>query len=632
MRVPTICIYGTLFLFLTVSCGMGALFFIMHNRSSIDFSLLEHYNPGRPCVLLDDGGNEWARFELDKRKPIAYHHMPEHLINAFIAAEDWEFFHHWGISYKGMIRSALVNLYRGRKAQGASTITQQLVKLLFFDSRKTYRRKIKEICCALLVEHHYTKEHILETYLNHVCFGCGIYGVEAAAQRFWGKSAQHVTAGEAATLAGIVRSPANYCPIVYPLSCQQRRDIVLRSMHHLGMIDDAVYAQEKNAAIMLNNYMANQRAPHLKETIGIFLEDLFGKDVVYTGGLVVQTTINRAMQEQAEKIVTQQCAHLCETLQPDSDGALIALAHRTGEIKVLVGGSDYHKSKFNRALQARRQMGSTFKPLVYACAIEQGMSFCDTEIDEPLDMIQGGQVWQPQNFNRVFNGQITLAYALSHSNNIVTIKTFLKVNPTVLLGKAKKCRLPGPFHTYPSLALGCIDASLKEVVGMFNVFANDGVYVQPHYVRWIKDRWGTKIWKAQPVRETVFTTHVVGQVKKVLSLSLQRVRKLFPNKWITSEAICKTGTTNDSRTCWFVGATPEITTAVYIGCDDNRSMGENVYPLRTAFPIWLDFMRTVECTQQRFVYDPSLRQVYIDEHTGVEVAPHKRGAVAILVP
>ena len=613
------------------SCCCGVLFFIIQNRSSVDFSVLEHYNPGNPSIVLDDQGNEWARFQLDRRKPIEYKQIPKHVIQAFIAAEDWDFFNHSGISFKGIVRSTLVNVYRGSRAQGASTITQQLVKLLFFDSQKTFRRKFKEISYALLVERQFTKEQILQTYLNHVCFGCGIYGVEAASQRFWGKSTQELTVDEAAILAGIVRSPANYCPIIYPLSAQRQRNMVLRKMKLLHFISEQDYQAVYNKEIVIKEFEANTLAPHIKESLRLFLENLVGKKTLYTGGLRIQTTINSEMQEQAQIALHNQCKQLRKTLQPDVDGALITVATRTGEIKTLVGGMDFKQSQFNRALQARRQIGSTFKPLVYACAMDSGMNFAHTEIDEPLDMIQGNQVWQPRNFNRVFNGEITLAYALSHSNNIVTIKTFLKVGAKKVIDLAKRCRIKGPFHSYPSLSLGCIDATLKEVVGMFNVFANNGIYVEPHYVKWIKDRWGTKIWKVHPERETVLSTKIVGQVDKVLGLSLKQVYKLFPNKWFKSDAICKTGTTNESRTCWFTGATPEFTTAVYIGCDDNRSMGNNVYPLRTAFPIWLDFTCATDKQPTKFVYDPSLQEHCIHEKTGIELAgTKKRSAISIL--
>src|SRR5581483_4438599 len=228
----------------------------------------------------------------------------------------------------------------------------------------------------------------------------------------------------------------------------------------------------------------------------------------------------------------------------DIDGGMIVLDRKTGEIKALVGGFDFNTSKFNRVMQARRQIGSTIKPLLYAIAVEQGIDCAHTEIDEPLEMVHNNVVWAPKNYNKKFNGMITLAYALSHSNNIVSIKTFLKIDPHKVIALAKKCRLSGPFHTYPSLALGCIDGTLYEVAGMFNVFANDGVYVEPHFISWIRSSWGMRKYKACPICERVLSSATVGQIASVLSLGLERVKTLYGyQNWITSQAISKTGTT-----------------------------------------------------------------------------------------
>ncbi len=607
----------TLFILLC-SFVLGLLFFVLNNRC-IDFSVLEHYNPGRPSIVLDDEGNEWTRFQLDRREPIKLEQMPPHLIQSFIAAEDWNFFHHAGISLKGIIRSIVVNVYHGRIVQGASTITQQLVKLLFFDSQKTFKRKIKEQLFALLIERQFTKEQILETYLNHVYFGCGIYGVEAASQRFWGKSVQDITLDEAAVLAGIVRSPGKYSPVLYPLSAEKRRNVILRSMVNMDSINDDEYQQAKAMLLVINSHDTTVMAPHLKESLRILLEEQLGKATLYCGGLIIQTTLNRHIQTQAERYFQEHCARLKHKLSSAIDGALISMDVKTGEIKALIGGIDFNVSKFNRALQARRQIGSIFKPIVYAAALQTGMSFADTEVDEPITIENANKIWQPHNFNLRFNGEVTLAYALSHSNNIVTIKTLLRIGTDRIITLAKKCNIQGPFYPYPSLALGCVDATLKEAIGMFNIFANNGEYVEPHYLKWIKDRLGTKVYKSYPKKEQAIDARTSGQITKVLGIGFERVRKLSSQDWIDCEGISKTGTTNDSRTCWFIGATPTLTTAIYIGCDDNRSMGKNVFPSRTVFPIWKSLYRSLPVTQNKFSYDPLLRERIIHEKTGKQL-------------
>jgi penicillin-binding protein 1A len=615
---------------LAAAC-LGAFFFILHNRY-VDFSILENYNPGRPTILLDDQGNEWARFQLDRREPVPFEQMPPHLIHAFVATEDWAFFSHSGISFKGIVRSTVVNLYHGRKVQGASTITQQLVKLLFFNAKKTFKRKIQEQIYAILVEHQFTKQQIMQTYLNHIYFGCGIYGVQAASQRFWGKNASELTIAESASLAAIIRSPANYCPILCPLSCAKRRDLILHSMCTLGHITPEQCTQALNTPLTIKSDETQTCAPHLKELIRLFLEKQVGRKALYQDGLIVQTTLNKKTQEEAQKAFTAQLNLLKDDWLPEVNGALITLDTHSGAIKALIGGSDFYASKFNRALHAKRQIGSTFKPLVYAAAIQNGATFADTEVDEPLTMPHAqGALWQPNNVTNTFNGQMTLAHALSYSNNIISIKCLLKAGIPTVVDLALRCGLSGPIHPYPSIALGCVDAPPVEVAGMFNIFANDGIYVQPHYISWIKDQWGNKIYKDTPVQKRVLPSRIVGQVAKVLSLGLERVKKKSPQKWISCQAIGKTGTTSDFKTCWFVGSTPELTTAIYIGRDDGQQMGKGVFPLRTAFPIWLNMHTRLSCTQEKFVFDPSLREVTIHEKTGQALASTSNNPEAITI-
>jgi len=607
----------------------GAVCYLMHNPW-MDLTMLEQYAPAVPTIVLDDEGNELTRFQLERADPIELSCLPRHVIDAFIAAEDWCFFTHGGLSYKGIARSLLVNVSRGRCAQGASTITQQLVKLLFFDARKTISRKIKEQILALLLECYFTKEQILQAYLNQVCFGCGIYGVQAASQRFWGCNAAQLTVEQAALLAGVVRSPNRYCPLLYPLSAQRIRDVVLHSMHTLGYLDEHARQVALDTPLNVVSCRADECAPHVKEMLRLFLQKQVGKKALYTQGLVVQTTINRHMQAAAQDAFAKHYTQLSSKLGSDIDGALITIEVHTGQVKALVGGVDFERSKFNRATQARRQIGSIIKPLLYAAALEQGCSFTDTHIDEPIELVHNQQVWQPHNYDEKFNGEITLAYALSHSNNIVSIKTLLKIGAQHVVRLVKECQIRGPVHAYPSLALGCIDATLYEAVGMFNIFANDGLFVPVHYVRWIKDKWGEKIFKSGGMPHRVLSSQIASRVARVLELGLERIRPHFTQQWIASQAISKTGTTNDWRTCWFIGSTPQYTTAVVVGFDDNRPMGTNAYPIHTAFPVWLSFNRAVPSAIKQFSYDPTLQEISIDERTGMVVSDrYQEGAISI---
>lgn len=610
----------------------GMLFYMM-NHNCIDLSMLDRYRTDRPSVLLDDEGHEWARFQLDRKEPVPFARMPKQVIQAFVAAEDWDFFKHQGLSWKGMFRSLCVNVYHGRIVQGASTITQQLTRALFFDTQRTFKRKVKEQWYALLLERHLSKEQILEAYLNNIYFGRGIYGVQAASQRFWAKSVSELTVDEAATLAAIVRSPERYCPLVYPLSAQRVRNAVLANMRKLKFIDESSYRDAIKMSVQTVYAESGLDAPYIKEAIRVFCEKQFGRELLYSGGLTIQTTINRQLQERANEVFKRQCTKLREQMHMPIDGGLITMHGPTGQIKALVGGYDFATSQYNRALHAKRQVGSTFKLIVYAAALQSGASFADTDIDEPLTMSVGNKEWAPHNYTHDFEGQMTLAYALSHSNNIVAVKTFLRTGVAPIVALAKKCHLSGTLNPYPSLALGCVEASIQEGVGFFNVFAQHGWYVEPHLIANVKDRWQTTIWRAHPVKEAILNPRISDQVAHVLGLGFARIRRMnLPEELPTSQAIGKTGTTNDSRTCWFMGATPSYTTAVYIGCDDNREMGKDVYPIRTAFPIWQAVHSKVPDQVMHFEWDHSLKAVYVHEKTGaISDNTESNGVIPILV-
>lgn len=626
-----------------MSFVFGVIFYVVNNKV-INFSALEQYGNGSPTVLLDDQGHEWARFQIDRRDPVSLDRIPKNLVNALISIEDWKFFQHCGLSFRGILRAIVHNVLSGAKAEGASTITQQLVKLLFFDSKKTFSRKIKEQIYTLLVERQFSKEQILETYLNHVCFGHGVYGVQAACKRFWNKDVSKITLQEAAMLAGNIQRPEKFWPFDYPYSAKKRRDLVLFNMRNLGYISEKEYERAVKTPIILTETNDNNIAPYLKEYIRIFLENLVGKEALYTGGLVVQTTLNRDIQQLANKSFAENIKIIKGTISKDVNGGLISIDVKTGQVKALIGGASFAQSQFNRVFDARRQMGSVFKVILYAEAMQNGKTFADTEVDEPIEVPKNGNswsprvdvqpidgenvdipvdenIWRPKNALGDFDGKMTLALALSVSNNIIAIKTLLAIGADKVVNLARQFGLPSDqLKPYPSLALGCVDVTLKEATAMFNVFANDGVYVEPYCIKWVKNNLGVKIVKNGENKDfrRVLDSRVSGQVSKVLQLSLKRILKNCPQKWINCEAIGKTGTTNDSRVCWFVGSTPSLTTGVYIGRDDNRPMGESIYPIRTSFPIWIGLNREINFESRSFSYDPSLREICVNSRTGQE--------------
>lgn len=604
----------TITLFCTFAFLMG-LFAFIGNRFLVDFSALEQYQPGRPSIVLDTDGNQWCTFQLDRRNPVTLSAIAPCVIHAFIAAEDWKFFEHSGISVRAIVRSTLVNMYHRKIVQGASTITQQLVKLLFFDAKRTFKRKIKEQVYALLVERQFTKEQILETYLNHVYFGCGIYGVEAAAQRFFNCSITNVTVEQAAVLAATVRSPGNYCPLLFPLSAFDRRNVILNQMAKRGFIDKATCKNAKQKPLELASHQENIYGLHFKETVRKQLEELFTKQQLYSGGLVIKTTIDQAAQKKAEQAFKDHCNKLKQEIGKDIDGGLISVEVKTGAIKALVGGYSFEESPFNRATQAYRQQGSVFKPILYAAALQEGFSLLDRAVDEPLTVKQGNQIWQPKNYNKQYEGSMTLARALSYSNNIISAKLILALGPQKVVDYAQRFHFKGPLLPYPALSLGCVDSTIYEVAGAFNVFANDGMYVKPYCVEWVKDFSGQKVYQHSIKPEKLIERTIVHKIAQVLSFGTER-KRAHEKEWIDSAAINKTGTTNDSRTCWFAGATPELTTVVYIGFDDNRPMGQAIFPVYTAYPIWLQYHKGIKTKKKEFDFDPSLTPLLFNIKTG----------------
>ena len=447
-------------------------------------------------------------------------------------------------------------------------------------------------------------------------FGYGIYGVEAASQRFWGKSACDISVDEAAILASIVRSPKYYSPLRAPLSVEKRRNVILKSMLKLGHVSQELYDAASQAPVVIAENDISVLAPHLKETIRIEVEKMIGKQSLYTGGFTIQTTINIDMQKAAEESFTNHVAKLRKTMFETIDGGMVCIESKTGEVKSFVGGYDFTTSKFNRVIQAKHQMGSTFKPLVYASALEHGSSLLDVEVDEPYEFFQNGTFWAPRNHTRTFVGPITLARALSFSNNIVTIKTALKAGLDNIVKMAQRCSLADSLKPYPSLALGCLNVNLMQSVGAFNLFANQGKYVEPHYLRWVKNKFGEKIYKTKVSSQQILSREIANKVGFILTFSIKRLQRVLGARWFGGDALGKTGTTNDSRTCWFCGSTPEYTTSVYIASDDNRALGEQVYASKVAFPICFYFYKKCKLPAKKFSYDPRLKKVSVNWKKG----------------
>lgn len=627
MKNKKIGIFGTLAaFFLTV-----IIIVISHiiNNIAADFKTgILKRTTDDPSVLYDCNGTVIATFSTGQIRQIYFSQIPKHVWQAFLAVEDRTFFTHNGISYKGIIRSIFINLKSRKKTQGASTITQQLARLLFLDAHKTFKRKMTEVIYTFILENHFSKEQILEAYLNNVYFGAGIYGIESAAQEFWGISTEQLSIAQAASLAAIVRHPRYYCPLINPENTLTRRNIVLKAMFDCGYITDTEYKTSIAQELNVKPKHREDSYLYIKEMVRAFCKKQGFKDL-YHNGYQIRTTIKSETQKNAYTIFKKHCYSLRDQLKLPIDGGLLSIKPDTGQIQALIGGYDFHISQFNRAWNTKRQIGSTLKPFIFAAALIDGKKFEDTEIDEPIELTINNKIWAPQNYNKKHDGRMTRAYALARSNNIIAIKTMLSTNKKTLLNTINALEL-GHFESIqPSIALGCIDSSLKDVARMFNIFANQGTMVEPYFIEWIKNSRGEKIYQSTISKKNILPFVITSKVNAVLSYAFKYVYKL--QEW--KDGIGKTGTTNDCRTCWFVGSTPELTTAIYIGCDNNQPMGTNVYPIKTVVPIWKEFYQTLPAqkTAALFSYAHTLKKCCIDVKTGKIVPENNSKTIMLLL-
>lgn len=609
--------YFLLFLLIIFGCSTGTFFYLLE-KDWVDFSALECTTYAKPSIILDEEGREIARFELDRRDPITYDKIPDILIKAFIAAEDHRFFEHSGISVKGILRSVLVNIVHGKVVQGASTITQQLAKLMFLSYERTFTRKIQEVFLAFQLERQLSKEQILELYLNHIYFGRGIYGVEAACRRFWNKPLIQLTIPEAATLAAVAKSARFYSPLNAPASARKRRDLVLTSMYNLGFVNHKDFAKSQQTPLEILDYTpGNPIRLYIQEFVRTWAEAQWGRDALYHNGLKIKTTINIDTQEAAEASFTPIIHQLQTQTGASLNGGLTSIEPWTGKIRAVIGGLDFRKSQFNRAFYAHRQMGSSVKPLIYAYALHAGLEMDTIMVDEPLEVVmpQGQQSWTPKNWNDQFEGPMTLIRALTFSNNIITVKLFLQLCSPDLVEWIKRFGIKNEIALLPSSALGTTEVTVEENCAAFNVFANNGIYTKPYLIESVIDNTGALLWETTQEKYRVLDSKRTGQMVNALSWRMKLNQRLSEG-WFDSESIGKTGSTNGAASMWFVGATPDLTTAIYVGRDDNKPMGTHAFASRTAFPIWLNFNRAIPHYKKHFYIDPDLREVTIDWVTG----------------
>ncbi len=569
-------------------------------------------------AVFDDHDEMAFTIYKEQRIDVPLPEVSPNLVKALLSVEDQRFYEHRGFDIVRIASAAMANLRHRRRAQGGSTITQQLARQSFLTTEKTWRRKIQELILAARIERLYSKDQILELYLNKVYFGDGLYGVEAASRGYFGKHASQLSVPEAAVLAGIVKSPSAYAPTVSMTRATARRNVVLQTMLENGVLDKPAYTRARASKIALRDTLraVEPHGQYFKEQVRRDLVDRFGWQRVYQGGLRVFTTIDMPMQLAAESAVAEQikaveqkraawlarraaarkknAAAPADANEADSSdvlqAALVAMDPATGHVRAMIGGRDFEESSFNRAVQAHRQPGSAFKPFVYATALEAGYSPASVvdHLDEPIPTLQGAYVPEDEHTTSTF---MTLRAALRTSSNRAAVRLLQQVGIGRTVQYAKAMGV-GDVPAVPSLALGSGEVTLQSMTAAYAAFANHGEVPQPILIRRVEDQDGRVLYQSQPS-----SSRAVSDVTAFLMSTMMadvinagtgsRARQLG----FRLPAAGKTGTTNDFKDAWFVGFTPKLVAGVWVGFDEPRTILPNGFAADVAVPAWARFMR-----------------------------------------
>ena len=616
----------------------GTFFALTHDLPQIQ--ALENFKPQAVTrvysvdkVLLDE-------LYLEKRDPVALEQIPRYLKAALVATEDRKFFKHSGVDIKGIVRAIVKDIIAGKFVEGASTITQQLAKTLFLTPRKTIVRKIKEAILAFQLERRYTKDEILELYLNQVYFGSGAYGVASAANIFFGKSVQDLNLTECALIAGMPKSPSRFSPLVNRELALKRRNLVLKQMRDTGILTANEYEQDLKEEITIDkSNQKSTRAPYFIEYVKKFLEDTLGASTLYRGGLSIYTTLDDRLQRAAENAVADGLQSLQtrmernNSIEGTAQAALLSIGVKSGDILAMVGGKDFEESFFNRATMARRQPGSAFKPIIYAYAIEQGFAQNQMLLDAPIVYKGAGsdRDWSPRNFSETYLGEITMRKALTISQNIPAVRLIEMLGSSSVSRFAHRLGIDSQLNPNLSLALGTSEVTLLNLTSAYAVFARGGTWIEPFGVMEVTDHRGRVLWRAKPQKKLVMTREgaaiVTNMLEGVIAEGTGRKARI-----LKGPLAGKTGTTNDYKDALFVGFSPAVATGVWVGRDLGRTMGDKETGARAALPIWIDFMDAAlsDGSHQYFDLPDNVTKIQMDPDTGRPASDGSQSAVTAL--
>jgi len=692
---------------------------------------LKSYRPSNGTKVFADDDRFIAEFNVEKGIYVPYERFPESLVQAAVATEDAEFWRHSGINLFAIGRAVVKDILAGRIKEGGSTITQQLAKVLFLSPEKKLKRKLQEVVLAFQMEKNLSKEEILELYFNKIYFGRGAYGVEMAARTYFGKSVDALDLAESAMLVGLIRAPNRYSPYHNLARAKRRQRVVLRRMVREGYIGEEELETAFAEPLRLENRSGRREGnSYFLEALRKDLEERYGTETLYKGGLRVYTTLNLEMQraarealrwglrrfdkklgwrgplehrdpaeggkrfgagaltadmlesdrmmpglvirvddESAEVLLggrtgllrgkdakwaavrsvgpgeteTVKPFRLSELLRPgdvihvsvrsrendilslrleqmpEIEGALVALEPQTGYVKALVGGYDFHRSEFNRAVAASRQPGSAFKPVIYTAALDRGFTPADMILDEPVEYsdYESG-IWEPSNYNRKHYGPTRLRDALAFSRNIITVKLLDMIGIPAAVRTARKLGIDGPLPHDLTLGLGSLSVTPIRLTSVYATFANGGVRVPTTQIRYILDAKGNLVENNIPEGERVLSPETAYLITSMLE-DVVRYGTGWRAKALKRPVAGKTGTTNEYRDAWFLGFTPDLAAGVWVGHDDTRTMGKRATGSSVSAPIWTRFMKkALKGTEPReFPIPEGIVTAIIDADTGL---------------
>ncbi|MBO8130609.1 MAG: PBP1A family penicillin-binding protein [Candidatus Marinimicrobia bacterium] len=605
---------------------------------------LQNINPELVTRIYSADGKILQELFVQRRVYVPIEKIPIHMRKAVISVEDTRFYKHWGFSLRDFLRAVIIDIATLSKKQGASTISQQLARILYenIGYEKTVVRKIKELLTAIEIEKRYSKDEILEMYLNSTWFGHGVYGVQAASKRYFDKNCDKLTVDESALLAGLIRNSYIYSPILHPENAFRRRNVVLALMRENGFISDEDFAIYKNTPLFIQKPEPPAKiAPYFVEFVRQQLNSIAKKYKfdIYRDGLSIYTTLDTRIQEIADSVTLEHLKWQQSVLNkqiisdpesiikliPDStitpekivamvkgeipmdstlqsyltvQCALTAIDHKTGRILAMIGGRNFRESQFNRAVQAKRQPGSVFKPIVYVTAIDNGFPVTTQLLNQPVVVeMEDGTRWAPKNYDLATGGPTTLREALKRSLNLVTVRIVQElIQPKSVVETARRMHLTTYIPAVDAIALGAASVKPIEITSAYGIFANYGIWNKPYAIEKIVDRYGNIIYEHKPVKDFVFSKEVAYVMISLLESVLnegtaKNARRIFGFK---HPGGAKTGTTNNFSDAWLVGFTPYLTAGVWVGIDNpSVSLGHRQSGAVAALPIWAKFMKIV---------------------------------------